>query len=119
MTRHRLTHHQRSVYEFIKTYLIAKRYAPYIHEIQEACGIHSYKSAVDRLLALERKGFIQRMPNKHRGIVLVKPEPLIEEKPSSFAGSSVSGGVSEAPPSSVVPLHAAEPQAEASDPVVG
>jgi len=43
---------------------------PYIREIQEGCNIQSYKSAVDKLLALEKKGYIKRSINKHRSIKL-------------------------------------------------
>ena len=75
MTRRQLTPKQRPVYEFIKHYLSLYHQAPYIHEVQTACGIHSYKSALDRLVALERKGFIKRLPNKHRGIELLELEP--------------------------------------------
>lgn len=78
MTRGRLTSKQQPVYEFIKSYLARHQRAPYIHEIQTGCGVRSYKSVVDRLVALERKGFIQRRPNKHRGIVLVEPLPADE-----------------------------------------
>ena len=72
MSHRTLTVKQRPVYEFIKSYLAEHKQSPYIHEIQTACGIHSYKSAIDRLVALERKGFIKRAPNKHRSIRLVK-----------------------------------------------
>ena len=44
------------------------RRAPFIREIQSACQVASYKSVIDRLNALERKGFIKRIPNKHRAI---------------------------------------------------
>lgn len=71
MTPQRLTQKQQPVYDFIKAYLSRYERGPYIHEIQTACNIRSYKSAVDRLVALERKGFIKRLPNKHRGITLV------------------------------------------------
>jgi len=40
--------------------------------VQDGCAIFSYKSALDRLNALERKGLIRRMPNKHRGIRVVR-----------------------------------------------
>ena len=79
MTSQRLTQKQQPVYDFIKAYLSRYERGPYIHEIQTACSIHSYKSAVDRLVALERKGFIKRVPNKHRGITLVeRAEPAVE-----------------------------------------
>ncbi len=67
----KLTKKQKGVYDFIKRYIGANHQAPYIREIQDACGIVSYKSAVDKLLALEKKGYIQRTLNKHRSIKIV------------------------------------------------
>lgn len=67
--------------DYIQRYIAEYRLAPFIREIQSGCQIASYKSTVDRLNALERKGFIKRKPNKHRGIRLVQkrqgPQPLI------------------------------------------
>lgn len=57
---------------FIRDYLHEYRRSPLIREIQIGCGIASYKSAIDRLNALERKGYIKRAPHKHRGIRLAK-----------------------------------------------
>ncbi|MFH1857712.1 MAG: repressor LexA, partial [Candidatus Omnitrophota bacterium] len=53
--------------------------APYIREVQDGCGSISYKAAVDKLLALERKGYIRRQPNKHRGIELEETISVGEE----------------------------------------
>jgi len=63
-----LTKKQKVVFDFIKSYMSDKKQSPYIREIQEACGIISYKSAVDKLLALEKRGYIKRTLNKHRSI---------------------------------------------------
>jgi len=63
-----LTMRQKKVYEFVKEYIAIHKRSPYIREIQDGCGSISYKAAVDKLLALERKGYIRRIPNKHRGI---------------------------------------------------
>ena len=98
MTRHLLTRKQRPVYEFIKSYLGLHRHSPLIREIQTACNIRSYKSVVDRLTALERRGLIRRLPNKHRGIELaewlsdadIAPQPLqapIQSLPVESAAS--------------------------------
>ena len=65
-----LTKKQYEVYGFIRGYIEKNNRSPYIREIQEGCGIISYKGAIDKLLALERKGYIQRKLNKHRSIVL-------------------------------------------------
>jgi repressor LexA len=67
-----LTKKQDEVYLFIRGYIEKNNRAPYIREIQEGCGISSYKGAIDKLLALERKGYIQRKLNKHRSIELNK-----------------------------------------------
>lgn len=63
-----LTPRQSEVLSYIKGYIEKNSVAPFIREIQEGCGINSYKSAVDKLLVLEKKGFIKRELNKHRGI---------------------------------------------------
>jgi len=67
----KLTKKQKAVYNFIKRYKDEKRQAPYIREIQAGCGIVSYKSVVDKLLALEKKGYIKRTLSKHRSIEVV------------------------------------------------
>ena len=67
-----LTIRQKRVYEFVKTYIQLNKRSPYIREIQDGCGRISYKTAVDKLLALEKKGYIRRLPNKHRGIEIGK-----------------------------------------------
>lgn len=71
MEQAKLTMRQKAVFDFIKQFMQEKKQSPYIREIQDACGIVSYKSAVDKLLALEKKGYIKRTLNKHRSIELV------------------------------------------------
>ena len=70
MALYLLTEKQKNVYDFIKEFISRNKKAPYIREIQEGCRIFSYKGAVDKLLALEKKGYIQRKLNKHRSIVI-------------------------------------------------
>ncbi|MDD5449046.1 MAG: LexA repressor [Candidatus Omnitrophica bacterium] len=65
-----LTTKQSEVLSYIKSYIEKNNVAPFIREIQQGCGIISYKSAVDKLLVLEKKGFIKRALNKHRGIAM-------------------------------------------------
>ena len=84
MAKFTLTQKQQAVYDFINQYFTQHRASPLIREIQEGCRIASYKSALDRLNALERKRFIRREPNKHRGIKLLK-KPI--DLPSSPAPS--------------------------------
>ena len=68
----KLTEKQYLVLCFLQQYLAERQQAPLIREIQSSCQITSYKSTVDRLNSLERKGWIKRSPNKHRGIQLVR-----------------------------------------------
>ncbi|MCM8790653.1 MAG: transcriptional regulator [Candidatus Omnitrophica bacterium] len=70
MEKYMLTQKQKEVYDYIKAYIEKNSISPYIREIQEGCSIQSYKSAVDKLLALEKKGYIKRSLNKHRSIIL-------------------------------------------------
>ena len=67
-----LTGKQQTVLAFIRQYFLEHRRSPLIREIQLACQIASYKSVLDRLNALEHKGYIKRLPNKHRGIRMVR-----------------------------------------------
>ena len=82
-----LTDKQHIMLEFIERYVGTHRQSPLIREIQQECQIASYKSAIDRLNALERKGVIKRLPNKHRGIRILRkaaavhlktPQPAVE-----------------------------------------
>lgn len=72
LNKHTLTTKQQTVFEFIRSYIEENRCSPLIREIQQGCEINSYKSAIDRLTAIERKGFIRRTPNKHRSIKIIK-----------------------------------------------
>ncbi len=74
MSIYMLTKKQKVIYDYIKDYIRKNEKAPYIREIQESCHIPCYKSVVDKLLALEKKGYIQRRLNKHRSIHLNKVE---------------------------------------------
>lgn len=68
MALHLLTEKQKNVYNFIRAYVEKNKRSPYIREIQEGCNMISYKGAIDKLLALEKKGYIKRKLNKHRSI---------------------------------------------------
>jgi repressor LexA len=68
----KLTARQERIYIFVRDYITQNRYSPYLREIQQACNIDSHKVVIDRLTALERKGYIKRRINQHRSIKLVK-----------------------------------------------
>ena len=96
----KLTGKQQVVLEFIQHYVAEHHRAPYIREIQSGCGIASYKSTVDRVNALERKGYLKRRPNKHRGIRLsrhtpeaaMRPEPALAQMASPNLQDSIEPG---------------------------
>ena len=77
--RNNLTSRQQEVFNFVRGYIEKNKRAPYIREIQEGCDIFSYKAAVDKLLSLEKKGYIRRILNKHRGITVVDQIASVEE----------------------------------------
>lgn len=83
MRHYTLTVRQQAVLEFVREYIEKNKRAPYIREIQEGCSIFSYKAAVDKLLSLEKKGYIRRILNKHRGIAVLEDVVSTVEKPSS------------------------------------
>ncbi len=89
-----LTGKQQTVLAFIRQYFQEHRHSPLIREIQLACQISSYKSVLDRLNALEHKGYIKRLPNKHRGIRMVRRAAQPEAVPSA-GKPAVSAPISE------------------------
>ena len=103
----KLTKKQHIVLDYLHRYISEHRRSPFLREIQDACRIASYKSVIDRLNALERKGFIRRTPNKHRAIhihrkasAMLQPAMAVSE-PSlgpSHADEPVSSAVAQAVP---------------------
>jgi len=68
--RMKLTERQLDVLEFIEEYVEGHHCAPTIEEIREGCDFGSYRTAWDKVSALERKGMIERESYKERGISL-------------------------------------------------
>lgn len=90
MAKLTLTSKQQAVLDFIERYMAEHHSAPLIREIQLGCQIVSYKSAIDRLNALEHKGYLKRRPNKHRGIRIVRRAPA---HPSTLAEPTLQSSV--------------------------
>ncbi|MDO4570825.1 MAG: transcriptional repressor LexA [Planctomycetia bacterium] len=67
-----LTARQREALEFIRRCVRKRGYGPTVREIGDQMGIHSPNGVVGHLVALERKGFIQREANLSRSIMLVE-----------------------------------------------
>jgi len=85
-----LTAKQQVVFDFIQRYFEEHRMSPLIREVQVGCQIASYKSAIDRLNALEHKRYIRRAPNRHRGIRLLRK--MLEGQPKTAEPSLASAG---------------------------
>ena len=65
-----LTKRQRSVYEFIESYIHEKGFGPTVREIAEAVNLSSPSTVHVHLKTLEEKGYIVRDPLKSRSIGL-------------------------------------------------
>ncbi len=75
-----LTSRQRSVYEFIESYISQKGYGPTVREIAEAVNLSSPSTVHVHLKTLEEKGYIVRDAMKSRSISL----PAKHEEPETF-----------------------------------
>jgi repressor LexA len=93
-----LTDRQEEILEYLKAYQRELGLMPSTREIQHNFGFASQTAAVSHLRALERKGAIQRLPNKARAVVL--PEALDREEIVDIPiyGSIAAGMAQDAPP---------------------
>ena len=69
-----LTPRQRLVLETIRSSVEHRGYPPSMREIGEAVGLTSPSSVKHQLMALERKGYLRRDPNRPRAIEVVQPD---------------------------------------------
>lgn len=69
-----LTARQRMVLETIRSSVERRGYPPSMREIGEEVGLTSPSSVKHQLMALERKGFLRRDPNRPRAIEVVHPD---------------------------------------------
>ena len=81
-----LTTRQKSVYEFIESYILQKGYGPTVREIAEAVHLSSPSTVHVHLKTLEEKGYIVRDPLKSRSIAL--PGNHEQEEAFGSTGSS-------------------------------
>jgi repressor LexA len=63
-----LTAKQRSIYDFIRDEIQRRGYAPTVRDIGKEFGISSPNGVMCHLKALEKKGLIERAPDKARAI---------------------------------------------------
>ena len=68
-----LTARQRRVLEVIREAVARRGYPPSVREIGEAVGLASSSSVAHQLVALERKGFLRRDPNRPRAVEVRMP----------------------------------------------
>jgi len=67
-----LTPRQRDVLEFIRQHFRKFGYSPTVRELAKGMEIHSPNGVVGHLEALQRKGFILRLPHLSRSIILTE-----------------------------------------------
>lgn len=67
-----LTDLQRRVLDYLSAFTGERGYPPTVREVGARFNIRSPKNAAKHLLALERKGFIRRIPGLSRGIDVIK-----------------------------------------------
>ena len=65
-----LNQRQARVLAFIREYTARHPYPPTLREIVEGCGLSSASVALYNLRVLARNGYVTRIPNTARGIVL-------------------------------------------------
>ena len=73
-----LTARQRQVFDTITRSLRDRGYPPSIREIGRATEIGSNNGVNDHLIALERKGWIERDANRARGIRVLNKEGIAQ-----------------------------------------
>lgn len=89
MMKDPLTDRQAEVFDFIRECIHTNACPPTVREIAEHFGFRSPKGASDHLAALERKGWIDRLPGSSRGIRLVDEEEGIPILGRAAAGHPI------------------------------
>jgi len=86
-----ITAKQRRIYDFIRRYMESNHEPPTMAEIGRQFQMSSSASVHGILLALEREGFIRRIPNVSRGIELVEQSHATEETEIPLLGIVAAG----------------------------
>lgn len=68
----KLTDKQKSILDFIKSFIEDNGYAPVSKEINSHFGYSSINASTQHLNAIEKKGYIKRTPNVARSIVVLQ-----------------------------------------------
>ncbi len=72
-----LTNRQHKVLQYIDKHLHAQGFPPTLQEIGTAMGISNVNAVRGHVLALEKKGFITKAPDRARSIQIIKPLPAM------------------------------------------
>lgn len=101
-----LTSRQRLVLECIRASVSERGYPPSMREIGAAVGLTSPSSVKHQLVALERKGFLRRDPNRPRAIEIVSPDDaqVVSPLDRQPAGRDSEDAYDERPVPSYVPV---------------
>ncbi|MBU4299428.1 transcriptional repressor LexA [Patescibacteria group bacterium] len=73
-----LTQKQKAVFDFVKTYLKDKEYAPSLEEIQKKFKLASVSTAHYYISKLKKAGYLEKLKNKARSISIPEREPLVK-----------------------------------------
>ncbi len=76
--RHTLTERQDEVLEFIRSFMKEKGKPPTLNEIGDGVGISSANGVRKHLHALDKKGYIERLPHEARGIRLMAADVPVQ-----------------------------------------
>jgi repressor LexA len=71
---HRLTARQRQVLDYIARCIEERDVPPSLQEIGQALGGISSTAALAHVVALERKGYIRRVPHERRGLEIIRDD---------------------------------------------
>ncbi len=79
MTTQILSKRQKQILDFIKQYVKKNNNSPSLAEIAAAINVTARATVVEHLSALEKKGYIRRIPGAYRGIILTfEDEGMVE-----------------------------------------
>jgi len=73
MTVKPLTARQQKVFDFVSQFLHQEGFPPTLREIGDAVGLSNINAVRGHLLALEKKGYLTKEPDKARSIRIVQP----------------------------------------------
>ncbi|MDD4111318.1 MAG: hypothetical protein PHS54_07285, partial [Clostridia bacterium] len=76
-----LTKRQKEVLDFITEYIDKNGFGPTLNEINQKLGMGSASAAYQHVDALERKGYLKKLPNKTRAIALNDDTDDVKEIP--------------------------------------